>query len=357
MNKTKVCIITNSKNYKGGITAVVSGYHGSKLEDDFSIHYVESCSDSHLKITKAGKMLLGYIQFFFELVFFRPQIVHINSSFGFSFYRKIYYIYLGKLFKAKIVNHIHGAEFDTFFINAPDKKKRLIKKIYNKCDCVIALSDEWKGKLGRIVPTEKIKVVENYSIVHRETAKTDWNDNILFLGEVGKRKGCCDIPEVARLVRDKIPTCKFIITGNIIQNDYTDIQNQMSRYGLADCISFPGWVRGIEKEKLLSSADLFFLPSYNEGMPMSILDAMGYALPVVSTTVGGIPKIVKNQINGYTCKPGNVSEFASKIIEILQDKSKCQNYGNMSLKIIKESYSLEAHIRKIESIYNSLISS
>lgn len=77
---------------------------------------------------------------------------------------------------------------------------------------------------------------------------------------------------------------------------------------------------------------------------------------IVSTTVGGIPKIVKNQINGYTCEPGNVSEFATKIIEILQDKSKCQNYGNMSLKIIKESYSLEAHIKKIESIYNSLIS-
>lgn len=81
MNKTKVCIITNSKNYKGGITAVVSGYHGSKLEDDFSIHYVESCSDSHLKITKAGKMLLGYIQFFFELVFLGHRLyISIHRS-------------------------------------------------------------------------------------------------------------------------------------------------------------------------------------------------------------------------------------------------------------------------------------
>lgn len=355
MNKTKVCIITNSKNYKGGITAVVSGYHGSKLENDFSIHYVESCSDSHFKITKAGKMLLGYIQFFFELVFFRPQIVHINSSFGFSFYRKIYYIYLGKLFKAKIVNHIHGAEFDTFFENATDKKRRLITRTYNKCDCLIALSDEWKDKLKCIVPEAKIRVVENYSILHRDHAKNEWHNNILFLGEVGRRKGCCDIPDVAKLVKARIPNCKFIVAGNVLQDDYSIIKEKITQYEISDCISFPGWVRGKEKDNLLSTADIFFLPSYNEGMPMSILDAMGYALPIVSTTVGGIPKIVKNQVNGYVCDPGNVNEFAMRIIEILQDKSICKKYGNKSLEIIKESYSLDAHIQKIETIYDWII--
>ena len=68
-------------------------------------------------------------------------------------------------------------------------------------------------------------------------------------------------------------------------------------------MQYTGWVVDDEKKELLENANLFFLPSYNEGMPMAILDAMGYALPIVSTNVGGISKIVKNDYNGYIFNP------------------------------------------------------
>ena len=355
MDKTKICIITNSRKFKGGITAVVSGYFGSKLEQDFEIRYIESCSDSRSKIIKIGKMLCGYLEYLIRLIVFRPQIVHIHSSFGASFYRKIFYIYLARLFKVKILNHIHGAEFDKFYEETTIKKQNLIKKVYNKCDCIIALSDEWKSKLSRIVLEEKIIVIENYSILKRDNAKEEWTNNVLFLGEVGKRKGCCDIPDVVRIVKNKISDCRFIVAGNIIEEDFETIKEKIIRYEIEDNISFPGWVRGDDKDNLLSSADIFFLPSYNEGMPMSILDAMGYALPIVSTTVGGIPKIVVNQVNGYVCEPGDVNEFAEKLVEILLDKAKCKKFGLKSLQIVQESYSLEAHIQKLELVYERLI--
>lgn len=351
MNRLKVCIITNAKNYKGGIAAVVSGYKNSKLERDYNIHYIESCTDSKYFIIKIGKMFLGYFQFIFQLIFFRPNIVHINSSFGFSFYRKLVYIYLGKFSGAKIVNHIHGAEFDKFFETASEKKKKLIKNVYGKCDCLIALSDNWKNNLQCIVSEQKVMVVENYSIIHRTEAKSSFGKNILFLGEVGKRKGCYDIPDVVRKVKGIHPDCLFIVAGNVLEKDYELIKKKIEDYGIRKNISFPGWVRGDEKDKLLRRADIFFLPSYNEGMPMSILDAMGYALPIISTTIGGIPKLVQEGRNGYACNPGNISALASRICELLSDPSKCKTYGNASLKIINTSYSLDAHINKLEEVY------
>lgn len=226
MSKIKVCIITNSKKYKGGIAAVVGGYRGSRLEKDCVVHYVESCTDSKHLLIKIGKMFLGYVQFLIQLLFFRPDIVHINSSFGFSFYRKLFYIYVGKAFGIKVVNHIHGAEFEMFFENAPEIKKRLIKQAYGHCDRLIALSDEWKDNLKKIVLEEKIQVVENYSIVHRKEAKAQYGKNVLFLGEVGKRKGCCDIPEVVKKVKGMHSDCHFIIAGNWLEEDYSLIKKK-----------------------------------------------------------------------------------------------------------------------------------
>lgn len=129
----------------------------------------------------------------------------------------------------------------------------------------------------------------------------------------------------------------------------------MKKYGIEGNISFPGWVCGSEKDKFLTEADVFFLPSYNEGMPMAILDAMGYALPIISTTVGGIPQIVQDGVNGYVGIPGDVDIFATRICELLSNPSKCRAFGEASLRIINTGYSLEAHIAKLEQIYISVL--
>ena len=107
-----------------------------------------------------------------------------------------------------IINHIHGAEFNSFYVNASPKKKKLIERAYGKCSVLIALSDEWKDNLSQIVPSDKIKIVENYSTLHEEAmlekSQRKSNHTILFLGEIGKRKGCYDIPEiVAKVSRDR----------------------------------------------------------------------------------------------------------------------------------------------------------
>lgn len=85
---------------------------------------------------------------------------------------------------------------------------------------------------------------------------------------------------------------------------------------------------------------------------MSILDAMGYGLPVVSTDVGGIPKIVHEGENGFCCESGDTESMADVIIKMLCDRSLLENMSKKSLDVVKEGYSLERHIDLIEEIYN-----
>ena len=94
---------------------------------------------------------------------------------------------------------------------------------------------------------------------------------------------------------------------------------------------------------------MFSLPSYNEGMPMSILDAMGYAMPIVSTNVGGIGRIVKNGINGYCIEAGNIEAMSNTLIDILSDRDKLRRYGIASYEIAKK-YSLDAHVEILKNV-------
>lgn len=348
----KVCMIVQDKAVKGGIAAVISGYYGSRLEKDYKMIYVESYKDGG-KFTKLLKGIQGYIKFIKVLLVDKPDLVHIHSSFGASFYRKLPFIYMASWAKKPIINHIHGADFDEFYTNSSEKKKRQIKKVYGKCKILVALSEEWKQRLEKIVPKEKIIVIENYSILHEDALKErcsrESNHEVLFLGELGRRKGCYDIPEVIEEVVKDIPDIKFILAGAGSAQDETAIKQLIKEKRIEQNVEFPGWVRGNQKDKLLREADLFYLPSYNEGMPMSILDAMGYGLPIVSTNVGGIPKIVHDGENGSCFEPGNVMEMGKAIENLLENKRIEASIS--SFEIVKRGYSLEQHIKKLEECY------
>lgn len=352
----KVCMIVQNPMVRGGIASVVNGYKNSQLEKDFDIIYVESYKDGS-KLTKLIKAIQGYLLFVKILLRDRPNLVHIHSSFGPSFYRKIPFIYMASWAGIPIINHIHGADFGEFFINASKKKRKLIKKVYRKCDKLIALSEEWKKNLSLIVPISKIVVIENYSILHedafRERMGRACNKQVLFLGELGKRKGGYDIPSVIKLVVEKIPDVKFILCGSGNEKDEKAITELVKEKHVEKNVKFPGWVRDKEKDEVLRNADVFFLPSYNEGMPMSILDAMGYGLPIVSTDVGGIPKIVHNKENGFCCVPGDIKGFSLNIIRLLSDKKMRDTASKASFEIVKNDYSLEAHLALLEKIYYS----
>lgn len=357
--KKKVCMIVQDKMVKGGIAAVISGYYGSVLEKDYNIIYVESYKDG-VKFAKLLKAISGYFHFAKVLIMDKPDLIHIHSSFGPSFYRKLPFIYMASWAKKPIINHIHGADFDEFYVNAGENKKAQIRKTYNKCAVLIALSVEWKERLSQIVPAEKITVIENYSTLHEgaleERLKRPSNDTVLFLGEIGKRKGCYDIPAVAAEVALKsVSDVKFILGGVGSAEDEANVKKLFKYKGVADHVLFPGWVRGLDKDELLREADVFFLPSYNEGMPMSVLDAMGYGLPVVSTNVGGIPKIVHDRENGFCCEAGDVKTMANGIVKILESREMLENMSRESFRIVKNGYSLESHLRLVEKVYDYVL--
>ncbi len=345
----KICMVVPNPLVKGGIASVVNGYRGSALEQKHQVYYVESYRNGS-KWQKLFKAVGSYFVFAGKLLVKRPDVVHIHSSFGASFYRKIPFIYLSRWAKIPIVNHIHGAEFDVFYTQASDKKKRLISKVYGKCNRLIVLSTEWKEIFSQIIPQDRIDVVENYCIVPEEPYNIGRRkEQILFLGELGERKGCLDIPDILVRILQKCPQAQLVMAGD---GQMERVKKAFAEKEILERVTFPGWVRGETKQRLLQESAIFLFPTYHEGMPMAVLEAMSYGLGIVTTAVGGIPKLIRYKENGYLEKPGDVSKIAEDVICLLQEEATCRYLGQRARALVGQNYSLEAHLEKLEQTYN-----
>ena len=352
----KICMIVPSFEAKGGITSVVRGYRGSDLEKRYQIRYIETYCDG-VKVKKLAKAIRAYALFLWTLIVFKPDLIHIHSSFGASFYRKAPFICIASLLQIPVVNHIHGSELDRFYRKKPEYHQSFIRTVFKKCSRILVLSEQWREQFTELIDLNQMDVVANYSICPKKKFenRNKQDPSVLFLGFLSELKGCFDIPKVAESVAKEIKDVHFVLAGSGTAGDLQQIQALAKEQGVEKQLVFPGWANGKEKDGLLQQASVFFLPSYTEGMPMSILEAMGYGLPVVSTTVGGIPELVEHGKSGFLLEPGDTEGFAEAIITLLKDSRKRMEMGQAGLSHVQENYSLEKHIGSLMNVYDSLI--
>jgi glycosyltransferase involved in cell wall biosynthesis len=166
-------------------------------------------------------------------------------------------------------------------------------------------------------------------------------------------KGIFDLLQVLRDHRaelsDKI---KLFIGGN---GQTAQLKNMIETSGLGGMVEFKGWVTGNEKDRLLQFSDVFVLPSYYEGSPVAVLEAMSYGAPVISTTVGGIPEIVKSGLNGWLHRPGDRQALLEAILYYINEPENIKKHGARSMQLIEDYYpgSVEP---QLTSVYSSLLS-
>ena len=170
----------------------------------------------------------------------------------------------------------------------------------------------------------------------------------IILGELGKRKGCFDIPEICEKALEDIDDVPVILAGDGAMEELKALFKEKKT---EKAVWFPGWVRGTDKDKLLRESSIFLFPSYHEGMPMAVLEAMAYGLAIVTTKVGGIPKLIEHGVSGYLYEPGDVQGMAQSVRELVANQKKRNEMGLAARQKAINCYSMESHIRKLLSLY------
>jgi glycosyltransferase involved in cell wall biosynthesis len=132
------------------------------------------------------------------------------------------------------------------------------------------------------------------------------------------------------------------------------LKELIKKHQIEDIVEFIGWVTGEEKKRVLNGADVFILPSYNEGVPISILEAMSYGKPIIATNVGGIPEIVIMNKNGLLIDPGKPDQIEKAINTLLENPELVKEFGENSEKMIQKHLP-HSVIKELEENYKSIL--
>lgn len=349
----QILYISPSINVKGGISTVIKGYLNSDLSKNNRIFLVSSHVDG-TKFIKSVQAIFGLMKTFVYLIFKKIDVVHIHGSDIISSSRKYFFFKLVKPFSPKVIYHFHGASFLEQYRKAPVKWREWIKYLFEKADLVICLSESWKKFIQEIAPQSDINVIPNsvkLPNLHQKRDKDDGAIRLTFLGLIGERKGVFDLLKVVKRLIDDDFKLKLHVGGN---GEIERLRKTIADLTIAGEVECLGWISEKQRDKLLRETDIFVLPSYGEGMPMSILEAMSYSVPVVSTTVGGIPELVSDGETGFLIEPGDLDALYRKLKCLIQDKELRKKFGEKARQFVASRHNLKFITQQIDQIYNSL---
>lgn len=352
--KVNVLMVGSNLNVKGGMTTVVESFLSEKSMKDINLTYIATHSHKG-KYYNIFYFFVKLIIVTYYLTFKRIDILHMHMSERGSFKRKYILFKIAKRLGKKVITHTHGAEFKDYYLNGSIKNKTRIKELLKGSDKVITLGIEWDKTIREIEPTtDTVVLVNAVNIPVFEKKISESKLKILFLAVLIERKGILDLinasVNIIKVMKEENKEVEFVIAGD---GELMEAAKKLTRdLNVEKSFNFLGWIDNRMKKNVLEEADLFVLPSYNEGLPVSILEAMSYGIPIVSTDVGSINEAVKEG-NGKLITPGNIEVLSKAIIEILKDPH-FKEMGIISREMAIEKFSTEIYFRKIEGLYKGI---
>lgn len=341
---------------KGGITSVIQLYKTMGLMD--GTVYIASVKDG--SVFARAALFIKALLHFVQLLLFHPSInlVHMHVSQRGSVVRKGIFLLLSYWFGKKVLWHMHGSEFIDWYQLSSPKLQTIIAQAVSSADCIIALSEKRKTDLLSIIPTAKVAVVYNPALLQKAEQLSCFSTNtqnkttpirFLFMGRYGQRKGVFDL--IDAVAKANNPLIHLQLYGDA---DVEAVSALVQKHKLQQQVFVGQWISGDDKHQVFLNADVLVLPSYNEGLPMAILEALSYGLPVISTPVGGIAEAVTDGFNGFLIPPGNVNALAEKLLYFVENPQQIPVMGQAGYHHAQQTFKSSLIKDQIQGVYHQL---
>lgn len=270
--------------------------------------------------------------------------VHVNMAERLSLVRKCIMVLWARALGLPVVLHLHAAQLHHFYRALPSAARVLVRWTFSKATRVVVL-----GRAAQEFVTRELGVrIERTEIVingvpagqlPRRVRAPGAPKRLLFLGNLSERKGVSDLLQaLAQSVALRGGTLEAVIAGG---GDVLGYEAKARTLGLESAVRFVGWADQIQAASLMASADMLVLPSYDEGLPLVILEALGHGVAVIATPVGEIPDELHDGEDVLLVNPGDVPALAGAIDRLASDDALQARLEEAGQCLYRRRYSLD----------------
>jgi glycosyltransferase involved in cell wall biosynthesis len=358
MKKISVLITSPSINTLHNVSGIanLTGLLIHYNEDVEYYHFVtgKKDSESHNVLWLCKQFMLPIKFLFYLILNVRIKICHFNvPQEDFAIIREGVLVVIAKLLRKKIIVHLRGGAY-----NKKEIKKYLVKKFFNAVlvlsNIIICLSEIEKTYIMKHYDIESLKIVAlpNAVNVSNDILKKDYDGTlkILFLGRIDKDKGLNEIITVLKNLYNQI-FYQFLLCG---AGPYERFVIEELNKAIPDVFMNCGIVSGDKKAHILKESHIFLLPSYYEGLPNALLEAMAYGAVPICTPVGSVPSVIRDKENGFLVPMHSPDAIQKIIIDLNANRKKLEVIGKIGYQCIKGNYSLSNYILSLNEIYSDL---
>jgi glycosyltransferase involved in cell wall biosynthesis len=244
------------------------------------------------------------------------------------------------------------------------------EKMLERANKIIAVSHFTKRELLEYykVPERKIRVIHNGVDVNKFKPAQDkrkvkeelgFNPDdltILSVGRLYARKGLFTLIESMPAVVNRFKNAKFIISGKGQSDEMRKLIAHAEKIGVKDNLIFTGYYPDKKLPKLYQAADVFAFSTFYEHHPFAVLEALSTGLPVVTTSVGGIPETIESGKNGFLVEPFNPKQFADRILYLLEHPAEASEMGLLARQTILERFDWRIVVKEVLKVYDEALS-
>lgn len=346
-----VCMVGVDNKRIGGMWTVAETYIKSEsFNKVVNLAYIPTNTYGSA-VSRVFAMLKGYGQLIGKLAFGKVDLVHIHMAEKGSTYRKGIAVWIAKAFRKKIVLQLHAGPFPAWYETRNGVSKWMIRSFFKKADMVLALGDFWKEQLGTLVDPKKIRVLYNGSYCPEANLYNPDGDKMLYLGVMKKAKGTFDLIRAMALIDDKLPKeITLWLCGTAEEEGIAELIREL---GLEDRIKLPGWINKEQRLALFKEARMVIHPSYFEALSMTVIEAMCYGLPVITTKISTMPELLGE--NAPLVEPGDVEGLAALILKLSNDKEMRMEISESVYNRARTYFSTEQNISETLRLYREVL--
>lgn len=351
MSRKVIVMIGPSFASQGGMASVVNSFRAAGLFDRWPIIYLHTHAEGG-KLTKLNVAILAWFRFAGLLLRGRVALLHAHVPRRNAFWRKTLFILPAKLARCPYLVHLHSGGFVHFYQHEIGPLRRcVVRFVLDHAARIVVLSSQWREALEDITSNTRLVTVYNFVTPHNVNMRAEQPNTLLFLGRLNQEKGFFDLLHAVKLLRADFPDVVLYCGG---LGDAAQVQRSLHELNLEQHVCLLGWVDGEDKQRLFAQAAVFVLPSYVEGMPMGILEAMAQGVAIVATGAGGIPDMIDSGSEGLLIKPGDVQSLTYALAKILRNGVLRERMGAAARRRVERQFSAVAVLPVLEQIYREL---